>query len=262
MSKRSDMVGEKYDKLTVLGLDSYNKHGQSIWSCLCDCGTAVKVLGNSMRSGSTGSCGCKTISKNKLVFGVGINDADYNVYLTETVNGKLKILWSCPFYVKWYSMLRRCYSNSFHKQQPTYINCTTVAEWHRFSVFKSWMETQDWQDKHLDKDVLVTGNKEYGPGTCLFLEPRVNTFFNECALTKGDWPIGVSFHKQHQKFYASCRCVVTKKSKFLGLFSSPEEAHQAWLDFKREQARLLAAEQTDERVAEALLERYINYGVT
>lgn len=259
MSSRLNLVGEKYDKLTVLELDSYNKYGQVIWKCLCDCGVEVKVLGNSMRSGRTGSCGCKIKTKNKLIFGVGINDADYNVYVTEKVDGKLKILWSCPFYVKWYSMLRRCYSDVYHKQQPTYINCTTVKEWHRFTNFRAWMEAQDWEDKDLDKDLLVFGNKEYGPNTCLFLDPRVNSFFNENTLSKGEWPVGVTFHKQHQKFYASCKCFLTKKSKFLGLFSSPEEAHNAWLDFKREQACLLAADQTDLRVISALMERYANY---
>lgn len=212
-----------------------------------------------MRSGRTASCGCKMKSKNKLVFGVGINDADYNVYTTEKVDGKLKILWSCPFYVKWYSMLRRCYSSKLHIKMPRYAQCTCVKEWHRFSTFKAWMEQQDWEGKELDKDILILGNKEYGPHSCLFVEGRINSFFNENSINKGDWPIGVSFHKHHQKFSANCRCVITKKSKHLGLFSNPEDAHQAWLDFKTEQAHILSAEQTDPRLISALLDRYTNY---
>jgi hypothetical protein len=51
--------------------------------------------------------------------------------------------------------------------------------------------------------------------------------------------------------------------KYLGLFSTPEEAHQAWLKAKLELAKELAAEILaeggDPRVAKALVDRYENY---
>ena len=39
--------------------------------------------------------------KTKLVYGVGINDADYVLTKQEKVNGKWKIVWSCPYYERW-----------------------------------------------------------------------------------------------------------------------------------------------------------------
>ena len=36
--------------------------------------------------------------KNKLVYGWGVNDVDYNVYRTEVVDGKKKNVWRCPYY--------------------------------------------------------------------------------------------------------------------------------------------------------------------
>ena len=42
----------------------------------------------------------------------------------------------------------------------------------------------------------------------------------------------------------------------------PNEAHKAWLKRKQELAILLAAEQTDDRVAKAIIDRYMNYGGT
>ena len=51
---------------------------------------------------------------------------------------------------------------------------------------------------------------------------------------------------------------LTKKQENLGYFTCELEAHQAWLKRKLELAAL-AAEQTDERVAKALIERYTNY---
>ena len=57
-----------------------------------------------------------------------------------------------------------------------------------------------------------------------------------------------------------CRNTFTKKQEYLGLFTCEVEAHQAWLKRKLELAHLLAAEQTDGRVAKALIERYTNLG--
>lgn len=53
------------------------------------------------------------MKEKKLVFGVGINDADYNVYKTGIVDGKQTVLWICPFYRKWKDMMMRCYSESW-----------------------------------------------------------------------------------------------------------------------------------------------------
>lgn len=54
-----DIVGEKYGKLTVVGLhhrDEYNR--QYYWTCLCECGTEVVVYGGHLKNGHTQSCGC------------------------------------------------------------------------------------------------------------------------------------------------------------------------------------------------------------
>lgn len=195
----------------------------------------------------------------KLVYGVGINDASYEIYSRTTVQGRDKITWRCPFYVKWSSMLGRCYSPSVQLKQSTYIGCTVVEEWYRFSIFKAWMETQDWEGNNLDKDLLIHGNKIYGPKTCVFIDRKVNSFIVESGTKRGEWPIGVTFNKPTGKFMARCWNVTTGKCKTIGRYTTPEEAHQAWLSFKLEQAYILAQNQTDVRVAEALICRYKNY---
>jgi hypothetical protein len=57
MSKRLDLVGQKFGRLEVVS-DVGNKGKQSLWSCVCDCGNSKTVLGNSLRLGITRSCGC------------------------------------------------------------------------------------------------------------------------------------------------------------------------------------------------------------
>lgn len=202
----------------------------------------------------------------KLVYGVGINDADYFVQNKETIgyteSGKQiqKLVWICPFYLKWQNLLKRCYSKKALIQRDTYEGCWVVKEWHRFTTFKAWMETQDWEGKHLDKDLLFSGNKVYGPDTCVFISQEINSFLIECGKVRGEWPIGVSFNINAGKFRAMCSEVTTGKQKFLGYYSNPTDAHKAWLTFKLEQAKILASRQSDLKIAKALINRYENYG--
>ena len=196
----------------------------------------------------------KIRNKRKLVWGIGINDSDYAVQ--PRINGKGVM---CPFYTKWVDMLRRCYSKKQRQKYSSYIECYVTVEWLKFSVFKAWMETQDWQGKELDKDILFPGNKMYGPESCVFVDSRVNSFLIESNTIRGDFPIGVCYDKRSGKYLASCRIISSRKQKHLGYFTTPEEAHKAWLAFKLEQAKILASEQTDKRVEKALIDRYENY---
>ena len=199
----------------------------------------------------------------RLVHGVGINDADYVVtkYELIEVNGKQnkKLVWTCPYYRAWRSMLQRCYSPKLQEKHPTYIGCSVSEEWIRFSNFRRWMEAQDWEGLHLDKDLLFDGNKVYSDETCVFVTQTVNKFTIDSGASRGEWLIGVSWDKGAGKFKSQCCNPLTKKREYLGLFINELEAHQAWLKRKLELATLLSAEQTDERVAKALIERYTNY---
>jgi len=201
----------------------------------------------------------------KLVCGVGINDANYAVYKYEAieVDGVLKQnrVWICPYYRTWTSMLNRCYSSKSQEIRPTYKGCSVSEEWLSFSNFRRWMEKQEWEGMQLDKDLLFEGNKVYSAETCIFVTRGVNLFITDGAASRGECLIGVYWNKASSKFMSMCRNPFTKKRENLGRFSCEVEAHQAWLNRKLELARLLAAEQTDERVAKALIERYTNYPV-
>jgi len=203
----------------------------------------------------------------KLVFGVGINDADYVVKKWEEagyVDGKRKrkLVWECPYYRTWKGMLRRCYSEKHQKRRPTYKDCTVSEDWLTFSNFRSWMKGQDWQGKHLDKDLLFEGNKVYSAETCVFVAGVVNTFASDSGAARGEWLIGVHWVKQEEKFRARCRNPFTKKQEFLGRFTCEQQAHEAWAKRKLELAHELAAIQTDPRVARALIDRYSKPQIT
>lgn len=194
-------------------------------------------------------------AKLKGICGVGINDAEYEVYKYDNIGGKSKVVWTCPFYSVWKSMICRCFSKKEKARIPSYLESSCVEEWFLFSNFKVWMETQDWEGKQLDKDLLVRGNKIYGPTTCLFVTQQVNLFLLERARDRGSYPLGVCWHKGTEMYIAKCNRV-DGSSAHIGYFSTPEEAHKAWQLEKYKQSVILANMQTDNRVAKALVERY------
>lgn len=199
----------------------------------------------------------------KLVCGVGINDADYRVEHRETVgyvNGKQKqkLLWRCPFYQTWKDMLTRCFSEKFVAKFPTYIECASHESWYLFSNFRLWMAGQDWEGNHLDKDLLFPGNKVYSPDTCIFVSQDVNNFLLDHKVTARQYPIGVCFHSRVERLVVQCK-QLSGRSKTLGYFDDPVEAHAVWLTEKLRLAKVLAISQLDSRIASALVERYENF---
>lgn len=190
--------------------------------------------------------------KRTRVAGVGINDAEYKV--ANRVNGRLVL---CPIYAVWSGMIRRCYDTKSHKRRPNYSMCSVSEEWLTFSKFKSWMEKQDCEGKHLDKDILIVGNKVYSADACVFVDAMTNGFILERGNDRGEWPIGVHWCSDEKTFKAQCNNPFTKKRECVGRFSCPNIAHKAWRKRKHELACQLADLQTDARVAEALRNRYI-----
>ena len=180
--------------------------------------------------------------RNDLVCGVGINDADYSVIKYEKVDGKIKVVWACPYYLKWKGMIVRCYSKKLQEKYPTYKGCSVFEDWLLFSNFKKWMKQQPWEDRHLDKDLLFEFNKLYSPSTCLFIPQYLNTFILTSGSYRGLYPLGVRYMKKRSgminelsKPYESRVRNRTGKSVYLGVYATQEEAHQLYLEAKLKQ---------------------------
>ena len=153
-------------------------------------------------------------------------------------------------------MIERCYSKKYLESKPSYIGTSVCSDWLSATTFKKWMEQQDWSGKCLDKDIIVPGSKLYSPETCAFVLPATNLFVIACDASRGDYPIGVHLFKNTGEYRASCGNPFSGKREHLGLFSTPEEAHEAWRKRKHELAQLVAATELDLRVSEALKKRY------
>lgn len=186
--------------------------------------------------------------KTTLIYGVAINDADYRVIHTNTEGKQVK----CPIYAKWMSMLTRVYDSKIHLKRPTYAGCSVHPDWLLFSNFRQWMLQHNWEGKHLDKDLLVPGNKEYGPNTCLFVSDALNNLLTLRQRNRGDFPLGVSITTINGYPYYVASCSFYGKQKRLGYFKTPEEASACYIKAKNSYIQELAAEEPDKRVADAL----------
>lgn len=198
-------------------------------------------------------------AKPKLVYGVGINDADYPVKPVLNLGSTKRLI--CPFYQKWKSMLERCYSKKYQMVQPTYIGCSVCKDWLTFSNFKEWLLSVGYCGSagfELDKDLLTKDCKIYSPETCIIVETLVNRFITNNPYSKNScFMIGASKQMGSNKFSAYCNNPFSKKGEYLGCFEYEIDAHLAWKKRKHELACQLADLQTDERVANALRNRYL-----
>ena len=123
-------------------------------------------------------------------------------------------------------MFTRCYNPKVHEKQPSYIGCTVKEEWHSLQNFGPWFEDNFVSGYHLDKDLLIKGNKVYSKETCIFIPERLNGFLtNEQSHNTSGFP-GVNFTKANKKWMARVKVGQTRKS--LGSFNTPEEASEVY----------------------------------
>lgn len=165
-----------------------------------------------------------------------------------------------PYYSHWRGVLERCVSSSFKSQNKTYKNCTVCQEWLVLSNFKSWFENPKngfREGYHLDKDIIVKGNKLYSPETCCFVPPEINLIFAR-KNKKSTLPIGVVF--KDNRYIASYHSHIGKKH--LGCFNTAEEAFNAYKNAKEKCIKELAEKYFQEgKITERVYNALMKYEV-
>ena len=189
-----------------------------------------------------------------LVYGVGVSGIKY----PSTINGR-----NTKEYDLWYSMLVRCYSNTYKKKYPTYEGCEASENFKSYEYFYEWCHKQvgfGMSDFELDKDLLVKGNKIYSENICVFIPQEINSLLIKRESSRGEHLIGVSWNKRNKAFVA----MVSRskgKPEYLGYFKTELEAFKAYKvakeSFIKEQANKWK-DKIDERAYNALM----NYEVS
>lgn len=188
----------------------------------------------------------------RSVYGVGyIGDGDYSKKHNNL------------HYNFWSNMLGRVYGKLLGKSLPTYVDADVSEGWHNFQNFAAWCETQPFFDTkddkgksyHLDKDILVKGNKIYSPETCCFVPHEINSLIVKSDAKRGNYPLGVTYVHERHLFRAVHN--VQGKQKFLGYFHTAEEAFGAYKEAKESYIKQVAEKwkgEIDDKVYEALLQ--------
>lgn len=136
------------------------------------------------------------------------------------------------FYKIWYKMFFRCYSPD---KYITYENCEVDKEWHNYQNFAEWCSKNYVEGFALDKDILVYGNKIYGPNTCCFVPQEINNQFYSSNFNHELFGI----RKVSDNIYRP-RLKKFDKEIYLGSFDNKEKAIDVYKNAKENYIHELA----------------------
>lgn len=103
----------------------------------------------------------------------------HNIGIVDVPNGSQH-----PLYTRWQSMISRCYNpNDINYKTYGKRGCTVDKHWHKLSNYIEDISKKENYDKllsngkgwHVDKDVLIKGNKIYSNETTLIISAEDNS---------------------------------------------------------------------------------------
>lgn len=197
---KNDLVGKKFGKLTVVKSAGENKTktGKTYvyWSCLCDCGTEVILVGYKLKQGRSNCCGCNS-------------NKGYSKH---------------PVYSIYNAMRSRCYNTS----NADYYNYGSRG----IKVCDRWLEPRgvgfmnflsDMGEKQ-DGDELdrICPDKDYEPSNCRWVKESLQAFNKRISKTNTSGRTGVQWSKQKNKWEVSIG--FNSKRIYLGVAETFEDA--------------------------------------
>lgn len=147
MTKRIEMTGLRFGRLTVVSYDGY-KHNQAKWRCQCDCGNETSVNGQPLRKGLVLSCGCY---HKEIAIKEGQKTKKHgHGYGTRT-------------YKAWQGMRQRCENKNANSYE--YYGGSGVIVCDRWSKFENFLEDMGECPESLTLD-RINPYGDYEPSNC------------------------------------------------------------------------------------------------
>lgn len=143
----NDLIGQKFRRLIVDKYIGKNKYGQSLWLCRCNCGNKKIIVGSSLLSGNTKSCGCLKIKHGYAK------------------RGKLS-----KIYTAWDGMIQRCNNiNSYAYKNYGGRGIKVCKRWLKFKNFLKDVGNPPTNKHTLDR---INNNKGYNPNNWRWSTPK------------------------------------------------------------------------------------------
>lgn len=168
--------------------------------------------------------------------------------------------WSGDDYVKkayqtFTGMFSRCYDPCTQSKQPAYIGCSVDPRWYNFQVFAKFYVENPFcgLGYHLDKDLLIRGNKVYSPEACTLLPPEINSALASTPKSVSGLPLGVN---KIDNCYVARLNKTGQGREYLGYYKTAEGAHKVYVKAKEEYIHSLAEKwkgKIEDRAYQALL---------
>lgn len=210
----TNIIGQKFGKLTALKMLESNKHKKKMWLCLCECGNEKEVVSSSLTHGLTKSCGC-------------LQSELTTIRLTK--HGQAKAGLKTAEYKCWKGITQRCENikdSAYHNYGGRGI--LICERWKNFDNFYADMGEKP-SPKHSIERNDVNGN--YEPNNCRWATANEQARNKRISIINTSGVIGVNWSEKDSRWIT--RITIENQRIYLGSFKELEEAKKA-----REQAEI------------------------
>jgi len=167
MPRIKDLIGQRFNKLTVIGDSGLRSKSRSIkWECVCDCGNLVYVESSTLSGLKQQSCGC-------VMKGIA----------RHLIHGHTKQNETSTTYNSWAAMKQRCMNPKNHKYQYYGLRGITICdEW--ANSFENFLNDMGEKPKGMSLE-RIDVNKGYTKENCCWanLKTQANNRRNNKLLT-------------------------------------------------------------------------------